>query len=68
MFDNQSHLLLAFVRYDARDAKGMRRCLSSSLEHTLHKAPDTTPGSGKLKWQDSDHAGGQTHRSRQIQK
>ena len=40
MFDNQSHLLLAFVRYDARDAKGVRRCLSS-LEHTLHKAPDT---------------------------
>ncbi|HET8868954.1 MAG TPA: tetratricopeptide repeat protein [Aquabacterium sp.] len=39
MFDNQSLVLLAFVRYDARDPKGVRRSLSQ-LEHTLHKSPD----------------------------
>lgn len=38
MFDNQSLMLLAFVRYDAKDSKGVRRCLHS-LEHTLSKKP-----------------------------
>lgn len=32
-------MLLAFVRYDAKDSKGIRRCLST-MEHTLGKKPD----------------------------
>ncbi|MEN9453126.1 MAG: hypothetical protein RLZZ369_2185, partial [Pseudomonadota bacterium] len=39
MFDQQSLVLLAFVRYDAKDSKGIRRCLST-MEHTLGKKPD----------------------------
>lgn len=39
MFDNQSLVLLAFVRYDARDPKGVKRCLSQ-LEHASQKAPE----------------------------
>jgi len=38
MFDTESLVLLSFVRYDAKDAKGVRRCLSN-LEHTLQKTP-----------------------------
>lgn len=39
MFDKQSLVLLAFVRYDAKDSKGIRRCLST-LEPMLKKTPD----------------------------
>ncbi len=41
MFDHQSMVLLAFLRFDDKDSKGVRRCLSS-LESALEKMPDQT--------------------------
>ncbi|MGE5453321.1 MAG: tetratricopeptide repeat protein [Acidobacteriota bacterium] len=46
MFDQQSLVLLAFVRFDAKDPKGIRRCLSS-----LEQAEQKAPGNPRLKRQ-----------------
>lgn len=39
MFDQQSLVLLALVRFDAKDSKGIRHCLNT-LENALQKTPD----------------------------
>lgn len=39
MFDQQSLVLLALVRFDGKDSKGIRHCLNT-MEHALHKAPE----------------------------
>ncbi|HET6787240.1 MAG TPA: tetratricopeptide repeat protein, partial [Aquabacterium sp.] len=39
MFDQQSLVLLALVRFDAKDSKGIRHCLNS-LETAQQKAPE----------------------------
>lgn len=40
MFDMQSMVMLAMLRFDARDSKGVQRCLDSLLQ-ALEKAPES---------------------------
>lgn len=41
MFDFQSLLMLALLRFDARDSKGLQRCIDN-LQHALEKVPNST--------------------------